>query len=247
LFSHIMHSNIQDMNIFLSSFDRFLQQLKKPIMKKHFFLIALLAATLHISAQDGSKVSGFIKPTIGFGYRFAAISDEVKQFPGLEALAKEQGSGVVLGLEGGIYLGSDQKESLGLLYQRFSSKASGPVSLPGIPGTFNFTTDETISLAALVFSSRRTFGKNGGTAAFFKAGAGYNHYKGVVSSIGTSQTETISKGGLGFLAGVDLDFRLSKNIFFVTGLSFTSGSVKVEEEKENLSMLIGNIGIRFSF
>jgi hypothetical protein len=216
-------------------------------MKKHFFLIALLAATLHISAQEGGKVSGFIKPTLGFGYRVAGISDEVGQLPGLEALLKKQRSGIVLGLEGGIYLGSDQKESLGILYQRFGSKASGPVSFPGVPGTFNFTTNETISLAALVFSSRRTFGKNGGSSAFFKAGAGYNNYKNEVSVIGTSQTESMSKGGLGYLVGADLDFRLSRNIFFVTGLSFTSGSVKVEEEKENLSMLIGNFGIRFSF
>lgn len=216
-------------------------------MKKHFFLIALLAATLHVSAQEGGKVSGFIKPTIGFGYRVAGISDDVKQFPGLEALVKEQRSGIVLGLEGGIYLGSDQKESLGILYQRFGSKASGPVSLPGVPGTFNFTTNETISLAALVFSSRKTFGNSGGTAVVFKAGAGYNHYKNEGSVVGTSQTESISKGGLGYLLGADLDFRLSKQIFFVAGLSFTSGSVKVEEEKENLSMLIGNIGIRFNF
>ncbi len=216
-------------------------------MKKHLFLIALLAATLHISAQEGSKVSGFIKPTLGFGYRVASISDEVGQLPGLKALSKKQRSGVVLGLEGGIYLGSDQKEAIGILYQRFGSKASGPISIPGTPGSFNFTIDETISLAALVFSSRRAFGNNGGTTAFFKAGAGYNHYKVVGSGSGDSETQSMSKGGLGYLLGADLDFRLSKKVFFVTGLSFTSGSVKLEEEKENLSMLIGNIGIRFSF
>jgi len=216
-------------------------------MKKHFFLITLLAATLNISAQEGSKVSGFIKPSLGFGYRVASMSDEARELPGLEALLKKQRSGVVFGLEGGIYLGSDEQEAIGVVYQRFGSKASGPVSVPGIPGTFDFTTDETISLAALVFSTRKTFGNNGGTAAFFKAGAGYSHYKSVLSRSGDSETQGTSKGGLGYLLGADLDFRLAKKVFFVTGLSFTSGSVKLEEEKENLSMLIGNIGIRFSF
>ncbi len=216
-------------------------------MKKIFFSLLFINMSFFMHAQDATQVSGFIRPFAGFGYRVAAISDDVKQIGGLEDIAKRQRSGFVFGLEGGFYLSKDKNESLGLLYQRFGSKASGPITAPGSSQSIDFTTDEAISLTALMFNTRKQFGKNGGAAAILKAGAGYNHYRGKGTSIGSAQTINVSKGGLGYILGVDLDIPLSKSIFFVTSFSFSGGSVTIEDQKENLSMLVGGAGIKFNF
>ena len=223
-------------------------------MKKNFLVAALNAGIILLStslfaqnAEEG-KAPGYFKPSIGFGYRIAGVAESIKQFPGLEALSKKQRSGIVLGAEAGFFINKQKSESIGLLYQRFGSKATGPVSLPGLQGNFDFTTDENISLLALVYNTHLKFSKNGSSGVTFKVGAGYNHYNGTASALGNATAQKISKGGLGYLLGADLDFGLSKNIFFTTGLSFSAGNVRVEEGddgKENLSMIIGGIGLKF--
>jgi hypothetical protein len=209
-----------------------------------FLMLCIASASI---AQ--SNIGGYAKLSYGLGYRIAKTDESVNLIPGLNDIVSKQRSGGTLHFDAGFFLGKDKKHSLGAVFNRFSSTASGTIGFPGIGNTM-ITSKEAINFFGLLYGNHIYFGGNDKSCAVLKAGLGYNNYSSETTSPLVPGTK-LSAGNIGFIVGGDLDFKLVKSLYFSAGLNLISGSVNVESEgetaKENLSMFTATGGLKFRF
>ena len=228
-------------------------------MKKLFFLIAISAIALSSNAQDTLNLMPHFRLAINGGYsrRIAKTSDQIPaQF---KDYISELKNGYHLGAEAAYFF--NNKWSVGLKYNLF--KAAN--SITGVTGTDVYGNARTGTISddmqinfIGVNTSSRHISKNGKHHFLLGIGLGYMGYTNDAFLF-----DKIKITGQTFGATLDggYDFRLAKNLFIGTQLSFVGGTlnsldydfgsskttVKLEEnDRENLTRLDLSVGLRLN-
>jgi hypothetical protein len=215
---------------------------------KHCWLLGMLISFCTVATAQKAG-GGYINASFGLGYRIAKTDESVNAIPGLKDIVDQQRSGTILHLDGGFFLEGEKRHSLGAVFNRFSTTATGTISIQGL-GSTSITSKDAITYIGLLYGNHIYFSGKDKSCAVLKAGLGYNNYNSeAINVLGNS--EKISQGGLGYMVGADLDIKLVKGLFFSAGLNLISGSVKIETDgensRENLSMFTGTGGLKFRF
>ena len=225
-------------------------------MKNALILIAFIVSLNTINAQTNSDQTSDKKIRIsieaGFGYRTGALPDDLGNGEG-KAHLKRLLSG--FNIEGHFSYFLKSNLGLGVTYSQFFSKSE--ITIFDIIDNTDITLIEDTSIAFIAPELSYRFISNNEKHSFISSfNIGLLNYNNDIS-INSNIVNAVSGSTLGVGLGLNYDYHISPTIAIGAGLNHISGvlnkitvndmEIELEDDKENISRLNINGGIRFYF
>lgn len=172
-------------------------------------------------------------------FKTGSLADNLD--PEIENVAQHQRKGFAWSGEAGVVLGGQHH----ITVVRTQSSRSKDFSLglvgPGGGAFFPANSTEDLAYTGLNYGTMLPLGKKSTNwIAIVKAGLGVWSYRNEVTinagSLGNS-SGAVKENGFGYMAGFRIGYQLSPSLAWFAGTDLLGGSVKVEDEQENLSQI----------